>query len=100
MFALGLQSQLISADVEDYSTAINSSLFDENLPLMILQVPPELIQAFAGSSGSDGGGVRVISALYYNVEDVFPSGRPGINKYYMASLVFKGRCGRMHVTMG
>ena len=71
-----VQAQLISADVEDYRATINSSAFDENLPLMILQVPLELIQAFAGSSGGD---VRVISALYYNVEGVLPSGRPGIN---------------------
>ena len=66
--------------MEDYSTTINSSLFNENLPQMSLQVPPELIQEFAGSSDRGGGEVRVISALYYDVEDVFPSGRPGINE--------------------
>ncbi len=73
-----IQAQLVSADVEVYITAINSKFYRKDLPLMSLQVPPELIQLFAGNSGGE---VRVISALHYNVEDVFPSGRPGINEY-------------------
>ena len=60
----------MSAGVEDYSTAIRSKQYRNDLPHMALQVPPELIQVFAESSGGDGGGVRVISALYYNVEGV------------------------------
>ena len=71
-----IQAQLISANVESYSTAINSELHSQDLPYMSLQVPPEL---FAGSDSGDGEEVRVLSVLYYNVENVFPSGRPGTN---------------------
>ena len=67
--------------MENYRiNAINSDDFRDDVPLMSIQIPSELIRLFAASSGRDGGLVRVISALYYNVTDLFPSGRPGINK--------------------
>ena len=75
-----LQTQIVSTDTEEYITAIDSTTFTSEVPHMSLQIPSELIRMFAYSSGGDGGEVRVISALYYNVEDLFPSGRPGINE--------------------
>ena len=83
-----LQTQLLSGDTEGYITTVNSTTFTSDLPHISIQIPPELIQLFANSSGGDGGEVRVISALFYNVEDLFPSGRPGSNKYVLQVLVF------------
>ena len=75
-----IQTRLISADVEGYRiTTINSEDFRGDVPRMSIQIPSELVGLFAASSGRDGGEIRVISALYYNIEDLFPSGRPGMN---------------------
>ena len=71
---------LVTAEAEESITTINSGDFRDDVPRMSIEIPPELIRMFAASSGRDGGVVRVISALYYNVEDLFPSGRPGMNK--------------------
>ena len=73
-----IQTQVIPADVTDYITTINSQHLVDGVPLMSIQVPPELIQQFANSSDEEGVGVRAIAALYYNVKDLFPN---GTNKY-------------------
>ena len=44
---------------------------------MFIEIPAEVIRKFAGSNENSK---RVVSALYYNVEGLFPSERPGINK--------------------
>ncbi len=69
-----IQTQLISADVLGYFTSTDSKNFAKDRPRMSIQIPSELVGMFAASSGGGGGVVRVISALYYNVEDLFPSG--------------------------
>jgi hypothetical protein len=51
-------------------------------PVMSIQIPSELVQAFADQSGV----VRAVSYIYYNVGDfnvgdLFPQGLPGTNKY-------------------
>ena len=66
--------------MEGYITTISSDNFNDSLPQMEIQIPPELVQLFANSSGHDDGEIRVISALYYNVENLFPSGQPGMNE--------------------
>ena len=60
--------------------AINSDDFRDDVPKMSIQIPSELVGLLADSNCDDSGVVRVISALYYNVEDLFPSGRPGTRK--------------------
>ena len=68
-----IQTQVISADATDYITTVNSRHLANNVPLMSMQVPSELIQQF--TNGRDGKeGVRAIGALYYNVEAIFPNG--------------------------
>ena len=71
---------MIPADVRDDSTTINSQHLVDDVPLMSIQIPPELIQQFTNSTDGkgEGEGVRAIAALYYNVEDLFPN---GANKY-------------------
>ena len=80
MICLVIQAQLIPADVEGYITTISSDSFSDSLPQMTIQIPAELVQLFANSSGRDDGGIRAVSSLYYNVESLFPSGRPGVNE--------------------
>ena len=75
-----IQAQLVSADVEEYITTISSDDFIMDAPQMSIQIPPELVQLFANISGRDDGVIRVISALYYNVKDLFPGGRPEMNE--------------------
>ena len=66
--------------MDGYIKTINSEdFYSDDVPQMSIQIPSELVGLFANSSGHDGGVIRVISALYYNVEDLFPSGRPGTN---------------------
>lgn len=43
---------------------------------MTIQIPSQLIQ-FADNLTDGDGMVRVVSFLYYNVENLFPSGKPG-----------------------
>ena len=75
-FSAVLQAQLVSTDVEGYIPTIDSGDFNTDLPRMSIQIPSELIKLFANSSGS----IRLISAIFYNVEELFPSGRPGDNE--------------------
>lgn len=65
---------------DEYITIINSSEFNNNLPLHSIQIHSELIRMFANSSFQDGEDVRVISTLLNNVENLFPSGRFEKNK--------------------
>lgn len=63
------------------SVGINSVDFpDTRREIMSIQIPPELVQIIAGSSGMNGGLVRAVSFLYYSVQGLFPSGRPGESK--------------------
>ena len=67
--------------MEGYSTTINSEDFQVDLPKMSIQIPSELVKLSANSSDGDEGVVRAVSALFYNIEHLFPSGRPeGVNK--------------------
>ncbi len=49
---------------------------------MTIEIPSEVVQLTDDKNGGNGT-VRVVSFLYYNVEDLFPSGRPGDNGYVM-----------------
>ena len=72
---------LISDELEsEYVTTINTSKISNDLPLQIIQIPLELIRVFANSSSQSSGKVRVISTLFHNMEALFLSGKPGINK--------------------
>ena len=52
-------------------TTIDSVDFvGDTRPQMSIQIPPELVQMFMG----DRNMVRVVSYLYFDVEDFFPSG--------------------------
>jgi hypothetical protein len=45
---------------------------------MSLQIPNELIEKFVDSSGRDDGLVRTVSGVYYSVNAILPSRRPGV----------------------
>ena len=66
--------------MEEYITTINSDDFINDAPHMSIQIPSELVQIFTNGSGRSEGAVRIISSLYYDVEDLFPSERPGTNE--------------------
>ena len=79
--AIAFQASLISPESGDYVTTINSSQFTNNtFPEMSLELPPEIIQHVSNKSGREDGRVRAVSFLYHNVENLFPSGRPGENE--------------------
>ena len=76
--AIVFQARLISPESGDYVTTINSSQFTNNtFPEMSLGLPLEIIQRVSNKSLREDGRVRAVSFLYYNVENLFPSGRPG-----------------------
>ena len=58
-----------------YLTTISSEGVrnDEAFPEMSIQIPSELIEIITNSDDNDGGVVRAVSYLYYNVEGLFPS---------------------------
>ena len=60
----------------DYITTINSTDFvsKEIHPKMSIRIPSKLLQLFQESSEE---GVRIASFLYYDVKDLFPSGKDG-----------------------
>ena len=64
----------------EYITTINSSDLSSSFLHNSIQIPLELVQLFSDSSLDDREEVRVIASLFANVEDLFPNGRPGINK--------------------
>ena len=71
----GILTQVVSTDIEGYITTINSEdLVSDDVPMMSIQIPSELINLFA-SGRSDG--VRTISTLLYNVEAIFTSEEKG-----------------------
>lgn len=61
-------------DTQNNITAIDSEEYDSTLVRMSLQIPAALIQMF---NEDDEMEVRIIAALLYNVDDLFPSGRRG-----------------------
>ena len=50
--------------------------FTDMFPEMSLQIPSELIRMFSNANSARGE-VRVIAYLYYDVGNLFPSGKPG-----------------------
>ena len=60
-------------DASSLVTTINSADFNDTLPEMSLQIPRELIQ-IVSRSGNGSERVRAVAFLYYNVENLFPSG--------------------------
>ena len=65
-------------EMETFITTINSEEFitEETLPKMSIQIPSELIEMLVDRDDV----VRAVSYLYYNVENLFPSGLPGENE--------------------
>lgn len=62
--------------MKGYVTTINSEEFLIDAPRMSISLPPELFGRF----GNDEGAVRVITAVLYNVEELFPGRRQGIDR--------------------
>ena len=50
--------------------------FTDIFPEMSIHILTKLIQRFSNASSASGG-VRVIAYLYYEVGNLFPSGKPG-----------------------
>ena len=76
-----VQTQLLTQakDGERLITTISSSdkfTTEEPFPQMSIQIPSELIEMFVHEDDV----VRAVSYLYYNVENLFPSGLPGENE--------------------
>lgn len=63
----GVES-IIAIDSREIGTADNSQLK--------LQIPTELSLQFVNMSGRSDGGIRIVSAIYNNVGQLFPSSRP------------------------
>lgn len=73
------QTQLVPAEGEEYITTINSRDFaDDSIPKLLMEIPLGLVQAVLNSNEANSNIVRVVSFLFYNVEDIFPSGLPGL----------------------
>ena len=65
--------KLDDADKRGYFTTINSKeLFGDSVPAMSIKIPLELFKKFMKL-----GAINAVSYLYYNVEELFPSGFPG-----------------------
>ena len=74
-----LRTQNISSEGDqDYVTTISAADYENEFPEMSIQISPQLMNTFA--TGDDRGMIRVMSFLYHNVKDLFPSGRPGENE--------------------
>ena len=70
-------------DGQEYITTINSLNFEQttdsdnpniNRPQMTIQIPSELLRVLKETGLIVGEEVRAVSFLYFNVEDLFPSG--------------------------
>ena len=72
------QTRLLRTDTNGLTIAITSEDFTEPPQKMSIQIPSELLQ-FADNLTDGDGIVRAVSFLYYNVENLFPSGKPGDN---------------------
>ena len=65
------EKQIISTiDSEDFQDIVG------DIPKMSIQIPLELVEAFADASGE----VRTVSFLYFNISGLFPGGFPGDNR--------------------
>ena len=72
-------TELVNASTERQIMTINSEDFRNiagKVPKMSIQIPLELVEAFADASGV----VRTVSFLYYNISGLFPGGFPGDNR--------------------
>jgi hypothetical protein len=77
----GVRARVLQAGDDDSFVTVDSSLFQREFPQrMRLEIPAELIEMFADSSGRDDGRVRTVSAVYYNIEDLLPTTRPQMNE--------------------
>ena len=71
-------------DGQEYITTIDSLNFEQttdsdnsdniNRPQMTIQIPSELLQVLKETGLIVGEEVRAVSFLYFNVENIFPSG--------------------------
>lgn len=60
-------------EVLNYVTAINSTDFvGQRQPEISLLIPPQLISMFTVARSEEQERVRLVSALYFNVESLFP----------------------------
>jgi hypothetical protein len=73
-----VQTQNVSTEGEEgYFTTISSrEIIEGVLPEMSIQTHSQLVDMFSDSSDE----VRVVSYIYYNISELFPSGRRGQNK--------------------
>lgn len=78
----GIKAEVLIPESADLITTLDSSAFNNsNFPQrMTLQIPSELIQKFVNMSGRNDGGVRAVSAVYYNIEELLPPSRPQMNE--------------------
>ena len=61
-----------SKDDEHFTTISSSKLVDDSASQMSIEVPLELFRNLKKQEM-----VNIVSYLYYNVEELFPSGLPG-----------------------
>ena len=79
MVFVGLMTKNVNITTEGQIMTINSEDFRniaDKVPKMSIQIPLELVEAFADASGE----VRTVSFLYYNISGLFPGGFPGDNR--------------------
>ena len=62
----------VSKDDEHFTTISSSKLVNDSVSQISIEVPLELFR-----NPKKQGMVNIVSYLYYNVEELFPSGRPG-----------------------
>ena len=80
-----IQTQLLQPTDEDRVTVIDTVNFNDSLffpQQLSIQIPAELIQMFTSTntSGSAVNGVRAISTVYQNINNLFPQSRPEKNE--------------------
>ena len=73
VFVTVLNTRDLSFESKTLTTTINSTDFNDTLPEMSLQIPRELVR-IVDRSGNGSERVRAVAFLYYNVENLFPSG--------------------------
>ena len=73
-----MNTQNISAGGEQgYFTIISAGeVVGDAVPELSIQIHSQLVDVFAGNDST----VRVVSYIYYNISNLFPSGRPGQNE--------------------
>lgn len=67
-----IKRKRVTEERTEHITTINSTDFVSNEihPKMSIQIPPELVRMFQENEG-----VRIASFLYFDVKDLFPSGK-------------------------